>query len=193
MCVCAGGEAVGVRLAPRGGRGERGSGEVIRARRAVVSNASAWDTQRLLPPGAAPPAWRDEALQTPRTGSFVHLHAGALLGFIAFVPRVFKPQPALACCGRLWCRQLLILCLATQVLACRALQYVTCGRLCSRPMCAWVLLRRHRRRRPAARPGVPPPVCQQLGAHRCAPGALAAHASRRVCGCTWLEGHALSE
>ena len=68
----AGGEAVGVRLAPRGKRG----GEVIRARRAVVSNASAWDTQRLLPPGAAPPAWREQALQTPRTGSFVHLHAG---------------------------------------------------------------------------------------------------------------------
>lgn len=68
----AGGEAVGVRLAPRGER----RGEVIRARHAVVSNASAWDTQRLLPPGAAPPAWRDQALQTPRTGSFVHLHAG---------------------------------------------------------------------------------------------------------------------
>jgi len=49
----------------------------VRAAAAVVSNASAWDTQRLLPPGAAPAAWRSEALQTPRTGSFVHLHAGA--------------------------------------------------------------------------------------------------------------------
>jgi len=64
---------VGVRLARRGGR----AGEVVRAAAAVVSNASAWDTQRLLPPGAAPAAWRSEALQTPRTGSFVHLHAGA--------------------------------------------------------------------------------------------------------------------
>ncbi len=69
----AGGRAVGVRLARRGGR----AGEVVRAAAAVVSNASAWDTQRLLPPGAAPAAWRSEALQTPRTGSFVHLHAGA--------------------------------------------------------------------------------------------------------------------
>ncbi len=64
---------MGVRLARRGGR----AGEVVRAAAAVVSNASAWDTQRLLPPGAAPAAWRSEALQTPRTGSFVHLHAGA--------------------------------------------------------------------------------------------------------------------
>jgi len=63
---------VGVRLARRGGR----AGEVVRAAAAVVSNASAWDTQRLLPPGAAPAAWRSEALQTPRTGTLVHLHAG---------------------------------------------------------------------------------------------------------------------
>ncbi len=67
---------MGVRLARRGGR----AGEVVRAAAAVVSNASAWDTQRLLPPGAAPAAWRSEALQTPRTGSFVHLHAGAHAG-----------------------------------------------------------------------------------------------------------------
>ncbi len=75
---------MGVRLARRGGR----AGEVVRAAAAVVSNASAWDTQRLLPPGAAPAAWRSEALQTPRTGSFVHLHAGA-----------HPPPPPAACAG----------------------------------------------------------------------------------------------
>lgn len=42
-----GGRAAGVRL--RGGGG--GRPEVIRARRAVVSNASVWDTMRLLPEG----------------------------------------------------------------------------------------------------------------------------------------------
>jgi len=80
---------VGVRLARRGGR----AGEVVRAAAAVVSNASAWDTQRLLPPGAAPAAWRSEALQTPRTGSFVHLHAGAH-------PPPPPPRPAQGPAGR---------------------------------------------------------------------------------------------
>jgi hypothetical protein len=69
-----GGRAAGVRLAPRGSKAPRH--EVIRARRAVISNASVWDTQRLLPGGAAPPSWRKEALGTPMTGSFMHLHLG---------------------------------------------------------------------------------------------------------------------
>jgi hypothetical protein len=50
--------------------------EIIRARHAVVTNASVWDTQTLLPAGSIPPAERRKALSTPRTGSFVHLHLG---------------------------------------------------------------------------------------------------------------------
>lgn len=65
---------MGVRLAKRGSR-QQGQ-EIIRARRAVISNASVWDTQRLLPAGAAPASWRQEAMTTPQTGSFVHLHLG---------------------------------------------------------------------------------------------------------------------
>ncbi len=66
---------MGVRLAKRGSRQQ--DHEVIRADKAVVSNASVWDTQRLLPPGAAPASWRQQAMTTPQTGSFVHLHLGA--------------------------------------------------------------------------------------------------------------------
>ena len=65
---------MGVRLAKRGSR-QQGH-EVIRAARAVISNASVWDTQRLLPAGAAPDSWRQQAMNTPQTGSFVHLHLG---------------------------------------------------------------------------------------------------------------------
>ncbi|PSC69857.1 carotene isomerase [Micractinium conductrix] len=50
--------------------------EVIRAGKAVISNASVWDTARLLPEGAVPEAWRSEGMATPRTGSFMHLHLG---------------------------------------------------------------------------------------------------------------------
>lgn len=49
--VVEGGRAAGVRL--RGGRAPGGRPEVIRAAKAVVSNASVWDTQRLLPAGEA--------------------------------------------------------------------------------------------------------------------------------------------
>lgn len=47
-----GGRAAGVRL--RGNRAPGGRPEVIRAKKAVVSNASVWDTQRLLPEGEQP-------------------------------------------------------------------------------------------------------------------------------------------
>ena len=47
---------------------------MIRASGAVISNASVWDTQKLLPRGAAPQKWRQESLATPMTGSFMHLH-----------------------------------------------------------------------------------------------------------------------
>ena len=69
-----GGKAVGVRLAKRNSKQDRH--EVIRASRAVVSNASVWDTQKLLPQGAAPAKWRQESMATPMTGSFMHLHLG---------------------------------------------------------------------------------------------------------------------
>jgi phytoene dehydrogenase-like protein len=48
----------------------------IRARRAVVSSASVWDTLPLLPPGAVPEAWRRERQETPPCPSFMHLHLG---------------------------------------------------------------------------------------------------------------------
>jgi hypothetical protein len=70
-----GGRAAGVRLRPRGPASSSASAsssgrggadlETIRARLGVVSNASGWDTQRLLPPGAAPPAWAATAAATP--------------------------------------------------------------------------------------------------------------------------------
>ena len=47
------------------------------AARAVVSNASAWDTARLLPPSARQAAaMTASAATTPHLGSFMHLHAG---------------------------------------------------------------------------------------------------------------------
>jgi len=62
-----GGRAAGVRL--RGGA-------AIKAREAVVTNASIWDTTRMLPPGCVPPSWLEGCVKTPETGSFMHLHLG---------------------------------------------------------------------------------------------------------------------
>lgn len=65
-----GGRAAGVVLRS-GGRtnGSNGNGngqpELIRARCGVVSNASVWDTQRLLPPGVAPAEWKRTSEETP--------------------------------------------------------------------------------------------------------------------------------
>jgi phytoene dehydrogenase-like protein len=50
------------------------NGEEIRVKRAVISNASIWDTLKLLPPGQAS-KWRDRQ-QTPACHSFMHLHLG---------------------------------------------------------------------------------------------------------------------
>ena len=77
-----GGRAAGVRL---GGGGAGAAPEIIRAARAVVSNASVWDTADLLQQsgesgggkgskGGA--AYAAEARATPHTGSFMHLHLG---------------------------------------------------------------------------------------------------------------------
>ena len=67
------GKACGVRLR-RGGR-------VVRARRAVVTNASAWDTVSALLPESATSRRRENGDEmhtetTPKCGSFVHLHVG---------------------------------------------------------------------------------------------------------------------
>lgn len=59
--------AVGVRLR---------NGKEIRARRAVVSNASVWDTLKLLPEGSVPKQFRAQRQATPECDSFMHLHLG---------------------------------------------------------------------------------------------------------------------
>lgn len=59
--------AVGVRLR---------NGQDIKARRAVVSNASVWDTLKLLPQDAVSPAFRQKRQETPECDSFMHLHLG---------------------------------------------------------------------------------------------------------------------
>jgi phytoene dehydrogenase-like protein len=61
------GRAAGLQLR-RGGQ--------VRARRAVVSNATVWDTLELVPAGALPEEYRREAAAAPRTESIVHLHLG---------------------------------------------------------------------------------------------------------------------
>lgn len=49
---------------------------MIRARKAVVSNASIWDTQRLVPQDSAAVRWAADAAATPAIESFMHLHLG---------------------------------------------------------------------------------------------------------------------
>ena len=68
------------------------------ARKAVVSNASVWDTQHLLPGSPGETGWRQEAMQTPMTGSFMHLHLGEAL-------------PCTRRCARHHCSQLKPACL----------------------------------------------------------------------------------
>jgi len=65
-----GGEAVGVRLS---------GGREVRARRAVVSNATRWDLVGLLDEADCPAEWRrarGEADALPEINSFMHLHVG---------------------------------------------------------------------------------------------------------------------
>ncbi|XP_009789453.1 prolycopene isomerase, chloroplastic [Nicotiana sylvestris] len=61
------GRAAGVKL--RGG-------QFVRAKKAVVSNASMWDTLSLLPPEVVPKSYRDNIKSTPQCESFMHLHLG---------------------------------------------------------------------------------------------------------------------
>lgn len=62
------GVAVGVEL--------RRKGKIIKAKRAVISNASIWDTTQLLPEGSITTEERKEKMDTPMTNSFVHLYLG---------------------------------------------------------------------------------------------------------------------
>ncbi len=59
--------AIGVRLR---------NGHVIYARQAVISNASVWDTVKLLPPRAVPQSFLSQRQETPECDSFMHLHLG---------------------------------------------------------------------------------------------------------------------
>ncbi|MBE9177405.1 NAD(P)/FAD-dependent oxidoreductase [Oculatella sp. LEGE 06141] len=59
--------AIGVRLH---------NGQEIRARHAVISNASLWDTLKLLPKGSVPDQFVEKRQATPECHSFMHLHLG---------------------------------------------------------------------------------------------------------------------
>jgi len=67
------GRAAGVKLRPRG-RGRLPT--VLKARKAVVSNASVWDTLKILPEGSAPGKWAEERRAAPQAESFMHMHLG---------------------------------------------------------------------------------------------------------------------
>jgi phytoene dehydrogenase-like protein len=62
-----GNRAVGVRLR---------NGKEIIARKAVISNASIWDTLNLIPQDERPSAFTQDRQQTPDCDSFMHLHVG---------------------------------------------------------------------------------------------------------------------
>ncbi|KAK8944308.1 hypothetical protein KSP39_PZI007547 [Platanthera zijinensis] len=50
--------------------------QIVRARKAVVSNASMWDTLNLLPVDSVSPTYREKIKATPQCNSFMHLHLG---------------------------------------------------------------------------------------------------------------------
>ncbi|CAN1305912.1 Prolycopene isomerase, chloroplastic, partial [Linum perenne] len=52
------------------------SGQFIRARKAVISNASMWDTTSLLPREVLPKSYLERVNSTPQCESFMHLHLG---------------------------------------------------------------------------------------------------------------------
>ena len=52
------------------------SGEEIKARKAVISNASVWDTLKLIPHEVLPKRFREQRQATPECDSFMHLHLG---------------------------------------------------------------------------------------------------------------------
>ena len=65
--IIANNRAVGVKLR---------SGEEIRADRAVVSNASSWDTVKMIPEGFLSPNYSKKVADTTMNDSFMHLHLG---------------------------------------------------------------------------------------------------------------------
>ncbi|KAK7348502.1 hypothetical protein VNO80_23060 [Phaseolus coccineus] len=52
------------------------SGQFLRAKKAVVSNASMWDTLKLLPKEVVAKSFSDRINTTPQCDSFMHLHLG---------------------------------------------------------------------------------------------------------------------
>ncbi|MEM9246022.1 MAG: NAD(P)/FAD-dependent oxidoreductase, partial [Cyanobacteria bacterium P01_F01_bin.153] len=52
------------------------NGQQVRAKQAVVSNASVWDTLRLLSEDSLPAKFRRDRQATPTCASFMHLHLG---------------------------------------------------------------------------------------------------------------------
>jgi len=76
-----GGEARGVRVRYRGGKTQ-----VLRAG-AVVSNASTWDTQKLLPESARS-GWAEEKTDFAACPSFMHLHAGIDASLLPSTPEM---------------------------------------------------------------------------------------------------------
>ena len=52
------------------------NGNIIKASKAVISNASVWDTLKLLPEGAVSQSWLQEKQNTPECESFMHRHLG---------------------------------------------------------------------------------------------------------------------
>jgi phytoene dehydrogenase-like protein len=52
------------------------NGLTIHAREAVISNASVWDTLKLLPPTSVPQSFLDQRQSIPECDSFMHLHLG---------------------------------------------------------------------------------------------------------------------
>ncbi|KAM3683144.1 hypothetical protein ACJW31_12G124700 [Castanea mollissima] len=52
------------------------SGQFVRAKKAVISNASTWDTLKLLPKEVVPKSYLDRVNTTPQCESFMHLHLG---------------------------------------------------------------------------------------------------------------------
>ena len=51
-------------------------GAKINAAKAVISNATVWDTLKILPEGAMPDEWVEEVNDTEMCASFMHLHLG---------------------------------------------------------------------------------------------------------------------
>ncbi|MGL5807772.1 MAG: phytoene desaturase family protein [Xenococcaceae cyanobacterium] len=58
------------------------NGKEIRAKQAVVSNASVWDTLKLLPDSSLLQRYRKQRQDTPECDSFMHLHLGIDAGGI---------------------------------------------------------------------------------------------------------------